>query len=152
MFISRRFALLVFSYRSADVLKEDAVSLYQTRRVMTSYILRAYRLPGTVADALRALPPLSLIIATEVGSSHSTEEGTGSECGVLAEDGGDQHGLGWGGTPAGARLPSSGFFPTRSVRAQRVSAIPAFLRLRGHPGALDHGEGWCRALCDPAVG
>lgn len=84
-------------------------------------------------------------------SSHSTEEGTGSECKVLAEDGGDCHGLGWGGTPAGARLSSSGFFLTRSVQAQRVSAIPAFIGLHGHPGALDCGECWCQALCDPAV-
>ena len=84
-------------------------------------------------------------------SSHSTEEGTGSECKVLAEDGGDCHGLGWGGTPAGARLSSSGFFLTHSVRAQRVSAIPAFIGLHGYPGALNFGECWCQALCDPAV-
>lgn len=79
------------------------------------------------------------------------EEGTGSECGVLAEDGGDRHGLGWGGTPAGARYLQWLLPRPRSVRAQRVSAIPAFLGLRGHPGLLDRVEGWCSALCDPAV-
>lgn len=43
------------------------MSLYQILRIMTSYILRAYHLPGTVANALRVLPPLFLIISDKGG-------------------------------------------------------------------------------------
>lgn len=43
------------------------MSLYQILRIMISYILRAYHLPGTVANALRVLLPLFLIISDKGG-------------------------------------------------------------------------------------